>query len=283
MELTGTKALSGLLKKYGFVNRKRLGQNFIVNPKVCPKIAAAKDKGGLVLEIGPGVGTLTTELAKTSDYVVAIEKDKRLIPVLHETLKGYGNIKIVVGDALKVDFSEIISGLEFEKLYVCANLPYYITTPIIIKLLESRLPINKIIVMVQKETALRICADPPSNEASSISYAVRYYSRPKILFYVKRGSFYPPPKVDSAVLELTVTPPPVAVENHLQFLQFIKTCFCQKRKLLVNSIGSSYGLDKNTVQAAFEMCGLAKSARPNNLILSDYAGLYNFLKKYLEK
>ena len=215
--LTDRGYLRELMEKNGFSFSKGLGQNFIVNPSVYPRIAEMGGAGpGVgVLEIGPGVGVLTAELCRRAEKVAALEIDSRLIPILGETLKEFRNLTVLNEDVLKADLAGIIArefpGLE---VVVCANLPYYITSPILMSLLERRLPIRAVTVMVQKEAAQRICAAPGSREAGAISCAVRYYSEPRILFQVSRGSFMPAPEVDSAVIRLDIRPaPPVEVAD----------------------------------------------------------------------
>ena len=200
-QLSNIKNVKEILARHGFTFSKKLGQNFIVNPSICPRIAelggAGPDTG--VLEIGPGLGVLTWELAARARKVVAVELDERLLPVLGETLAGFDNIKVIQADVLKIDLDALLRQ-EFPNMEVviCANLPYYITSPIVMRLLETRLPVKAITVMVQKEAAARICAAPGSRNAGALSAAVSYYAVPQILFPVSRGSFMPAPEVDSA-------------------------------------------------------------------------------------
>ena len=207
MELTDIAVIRRLCAAHGFSLSKGLGQNFIVNPGVCPKIVEASGIDGTygVLEIGPGIGVLTKELALRARRVVAIELDARLPALLAETLAGFSNVRIVQGDALKLDLAALIRQ-EFPgmKVAVCANLPYYITSPLVMKLLEDRLPLQHITVMVQREAAQRLAALPGTRGAGAVSYAVHYYACPQVLFSVQPGSFYPPPKVTSAVLRLSL-------------------------------------------------------------------------------
>ena len=209
-----TKAAGGLsdpgrikevLSRHGFHFSKALGQNFLINPTVCPRMAQACGAGDCkgVIEVGPGIGVLTWELSQVAEKVCAIELDSRLFPVLEETLAGRDNVKIIPGDVMKLDLAQLIQE-EFGggPVCVCANLPYYITSPVILRLLEEHLPLTSITVMVQKEAAARLCAAPGSKECGAVSVAVHYRSKPQVLFPVGRGSFMPPPKVDSAVLRL---------------------------------------------------------------------------------
>ena len=211
MELTDLATIRTLCEKYDFALSKGFGQNFIVNPGVPPKIvdAAGIDRSFGVLEIGPGIGVLTKEIAKRAGKVVAIEVDKRLPPVLEETLAGFDNVKVILQDVLKANLPALMAQ-EFAGMpvAVCANLPYYITSPIIMKLLEDRLPIQNITVMVQKEAAERLAALPGTRASGAVSCAVRYFAQPKMMFTVQAGSFYPAPKVTSAVVRLDIRPTP---------------------------------------------------------------------------
>lgn len=205
--LTDVGAVRSLLDRYGFRFSKALGQNFLINPTVCPRMAEASGAGPAsgVLEIGPGIGVLTRELAARAGKVVAVELDQRLLPVLEETLRDAGRVKVVHGDVMKLNLAALLKE-EFRDMpvAVCANLPYYITSPIIMGLLESRLPFTTITVLVQKEAAQRLCARPGSRECGAVTLAVQYYAEAKILFPVSRGSFLPAPKVDSAVMQLQI-------------------------------------------------------------------------------
>ena len=219
--LSDIGTIKDILSRHGFTFSKSLGQNFLINPSVCPRMAefSGADKGVGVIEIGPGIGVLTNELCKLADKVVAIELDKRLLPVLEETLGVYDNLKVVNADVLETDLHKLIeeefSGME---VVVCANLPYYITSPVIMKLLEDKLPISAITVMVQKEAAQRICAEVGSRQSGAVTVSVNYYAKPEMLFSVSAGSFMPAPKVDSAVIRLNVLDePPVKVNDEKKF------------------------------------------------------------------
>ncbi len=285
MELTDIKTVKQLCERHGFSLSKGFGQNFIVNAGICPKIveAAGIDKEYGVLEIGPGIGVLTKELAEKAAKVVAIEIDDRLPPILDETLENYDNVKVILNDVLKVDINEIIKS-EFGtlKVAVCANLPYYITSPIIMRLLEEKLPIEHITVMVQDEVAQRICAKTGTRQAGAITYSVRYYSEPKLLFKVQPGSFFPPPKVTSAVIQMTLLKtPPVQVQNELNLQRVVRAAFGQRRKTALNSISSVLALPKAAVSAAMAAAKLPPSARGEQLTLNDYAELCNELEKHI--
>ncbi|HCB91211.1 MAG TPA: ribosomal RNA small subunit methyltransferase A, partial [Ruminococcaceae bacterium] len=207
MDLADIGTLKSLLRRHGFRFSRSLGQNFIVDPAVCPRMAALCGAGKTsgALEIGPGVGVLTRELAARAAKVVAVELDRGLEPVLAETLAGLPNVKTVWGDVLKIDLAALLRE-EFAgmSVYVCANLPYYITSPVILRFLEERLPVSALTVMVQKEAAQRLCAGPGTRSCGAVSAAVRYYSEPEVLFPVPRSCFFPVPKVDSAVIRLKV-------------------------------------------------------------------------------
>ena len=231
--LTDIGTVKALLARHGFHFSKKLGQNFLINPSVCPRMAEAcgADAGTGVLEIGPGIGVLTRELARRAARVTAIELDERLLPVLEETLGGYPHAHILHGDAMKLDLRRVVAE-EFPglRVAVCANLPYYITSPILMKLLESRLPVENITVMVQKEAAQRLCALPGTRECGAVTFAVQYYAEPEVLFPVSRGSFLPAPNVDSAVIRLKVRrEPPCRVEDEEWLFRLVRAAFGQNR------------------------------------------------------
>lgn len=281
--LTDLSTIRSLCARYDFALSKGFGQNFIVNPGVCPRIAEASGigPGWGALEIGPGIGVLSEQLAQRADRVVAIEVDKRLEPVLAETMAGYGNFKLVLQDVLKADLESLLAA-EFggRPVAVCANLPYYITSPILMRLLEEKLPIRNITVMVQKEAAQRLCAAPGTREAGAISYAVAYYATPRLLFTVQPGSFYPAPKVTSAVIRLDVHgKPPVQVPggDEAGFFRLIRAAFSQRRKTAANAIANGLGLPKAQVLAAMEAAGLDARLRPEQLDLQGYCALQNAL------
>ncbi len=265
------------MSRHGFTFSKALGQNFIVNPGICPKIAemgGANENTGAI-EIGTGVGVLTAELAKRAKKVVAIELDSRLIPVLEETLSEFSNITIINQDVLKTDLHAVIAeyfaGMD---VVVCANLPYYITSPILMNLLESRLPVKSITVMVQKEAAARICAMPATREVGAVSIAVRYYSEPKILFPVSRGSFMPAPDVDSCVIKLDVLDTPaVNPIDEKFFFKVVRGAFSQRRKNILNCLSSSLSLSKQQIQSACENCGIPSNARAEQLTMEQFKSL----------
>lgn len=275
MNLANKKDIKCILEAEGFSFKKSLGQNFLIDDTVCPRMAeaaAGADTG--VLEIGPGAGVLTCELSGRARRVVAIELDERLRPVLSRTLDGCDNVKIIWGDILKVDLKRIIAEefVDCTQVNICANLPYYITSPVIMMLLESRLPIASITVMVQKEAADRLCAEVGSRAAGAVTVAVNYYSKAELLFGVPRGSFLPPPNVDSAVIRLTVRErPPVAVPDEALFFRIVKACFAQRRKTLLNTVSNTLGIDKALLRAALARMGLPESVRGETLDMQQLA------------
>jgi len=281
--LTDLSTIRALCEKYDFALSKGFGQNFIVNPGVCPRLAESAgvtpDCG--VLEIGPGIGVLTKELALRAKKVVSIEVDDRLPPILAETLEGLDNVKIVLQDVLKVDLKRLIAE-EFPgmRVVVCANLPYYITSPILMALLEQHLPIENITVLVQKEAAERITAAPGTRQSGAISCAVAYYARPKTLFNVQPGSFYPAPKVISSVIRLDVRPTPaVQVADEEGYFALVRAAFGQRRKKAANSISAGLQLPKAQVNAALEAAGFDIRVRPEALTLQDFAAIQAALAK----
>lgn len=279
--LSDIGTIKDILSRHGFTFSKSLGQNFLINPSVCPRMAelSGAGKGVGVIEIGPGIGVLTNELCKLADKVVAIELDKRLLPVLEETLGEYDNLKVVNADVLETDLHKLIeeefSGME---VVVCANLPYYITSPVIMKLLEDKLPISAITVMVQKEAAQRICAEVGSRQSGAVTVSVNYYAKPEMLFSVSAGSFMPAPKVDSAVIRLNVLDePPVKVNDEKKFFSVVKASFSQRRKVISNSLSSGLSLDKSKTAEVLEKSGVPLNARAEKLSLQNFADIANNL------
>ncbi len=276
-KLTDINYIKSVLSKHGFTFSKALGQNFLVNPSVCPKMAGqcgADDKTG-VIEIGPGAGVLTNELAKRSYKVVAVELDKRLLPVLAETLSGYDNVKVINDDALKLDFHKLIND-EFPQgdVVICANLPYYITSPILMRLLEERLPVKAITVMVQKEAADRICASPGTRASGAISAAVHYYCEPEMLFRVSPGSFIPAPKVESAVIRLNILKePPVKVSDEKLFFKVVRASFLQRRKTLSNSLSAGLSMSKAEINTALARAGIPANARAEEMTMQQFSDI----------
>lgn len=275
-DLTKISNIKALFEENGFTFSKALGQNFIVNPSVCPKIAEMGGaKGAGVIEIGTGIGVLTSELAKVAEKVVAVEIDARLLPILDKTLAEFNNIKIINADVMKTDLKKIISE-EFQGMdvVVCANLPYYITSPILMKLLEDRLPVRSITVMVQREAADRICAKLGTREAGAVTVAVNYFSTPTKLFDVSRGSFMPSPNVDSAVIRLDVNDKtPLSPEAEKLFFKAVKAAFGQRRKTLANSLCGGLGKSKDEISQILKKAEIPLNSRAEQLEMDDFLRL----------
>ncbi len=282
-ELTDPKIIKYLCQKYGFTFSKSMGQNFITDPSVPLAMAQdATETAQGVIEIGPGFGTLTAPLATMAEKVISIELDKRLQKVLSETLAGFSNVSFIWEDCLKVNLSELIekefSGMDVS---VAANLPYYITTPIIMNLLESRLPFKKVVVMIQKEVAERLCAKPGSKDYGAISIATQYFSRPQIIKHVPAGAFIPAPKVDSSVVSMEILPrPSVAPRDEKLFFKLIKAAFSQRRKTLVNALSSSGAFgSKEEIQKAIEKLCFPPSIRGEALSIEEFCALSDYFTK----
>ena len=283
LELTDIGTIKALLARHGFHFSKALGQNFIVNPSVCPRMA---DESGIdsesgVIEIGAGIGVLTAELAKRAKKVVCIELDSKLLPILDETLADFDNIEIINDDVLKIDLAALIE----EKfggmpVYVCANLPYYITSPVIMTLLESRLPLKAVTVMVQREAAQRLCAPVGSRLSGAVTVAVDYYAEARKLFDVSAGSFMPAPKVDSSVIRLDIREKPgIEVSDEKLFFSMVHAAFGQRRKTASNSISSGTGIPKAVVAEAIERCGFPPSVRAESMTAEQLAALCEALNE----
>ncbi|MBO5065676.1 MAG: 16S rRNA (adenine(1518)-N(6)/adenine(1519)-N(6))-dimethyltransferase RsmA [Clostridia bacterium] len=279
--LSDINVIRAVMSKHGVTFNKGLGQNFLVDPSVCPAMAEAAglDENTCAIEIGPGVGVLTAELAKRAGKVLSFELDERLLPVLGETLSEFNNVEIINQDIMKADLKSIIEekckGMD---IVVCANLPYYITSPIIMLLLESRLPIKTITVMVQKEAADRLCAEVGSRDGGAVTVAVNYYAQSEKLFFVPRDSFLPPPKVNSEVIQLTVRKTPlVEVKSEENFFKVVKAAFLQRRKTAENAISSGLGLKKDVVADALVQAGLERTIRAEKMTMEDFAKLSEIL------
>ncbi len=274
-------SMKEILTAHGFTFKKTLGQNFITDPHICPRMAEASgaEDGVGMLEIGPGIGVLTKELAKRASRVVAVELDDRLLPILDETLADYENAKVIHDDAMKVDLDRLVAE-EFAglRVSVCANLPYYITSPVVMRLLESKIPFEQITVMVQKEAADRLCARPGTRDCGAVSLAIAYYAEAKKCFGVPRGCFHPAPNVDSAVISLKLHKnPPVSVKDEKNLFKTVRAAFAQRRKTLSNSLASSLGLPKEQIISAIEQVGLMPTVRAENLSLEEFAKLSDAL------
>ena len=281
MDLTSPRTIKEISNKYDFGFSKGLGQNFLLDKNVLEKIVEAAEIEAGVLEIGPGFGVLTYELAQNSPKVVSIEIDRRLIPILEYTLGEFDNVKIVENDVLKTDLHELIKN-EFpdSKISVAANLPYYITTPIIARLLEEKLPIENIVVMVQKEVAERICSLPGKKDYGAISVMCQYYTIPEIVTIVPAGSFMPPPKVDSAVLKLKIRKePPCELQDEKLFFKVVKSAFAQRRKTLENGLSNGLSIEKKVISSVFEACSIPAGIRGEKLSIEEFAAISNELSK----
>lgn len=279
--LCDINVIKDVMGRHGFNFSKALGQNFIINESVCPRIAelGGVDENTGVIEIGAGVGVLTAELAKRAKKVVCIEIDKRLLPVLDETLAEFDNIEIVNDDVLKVNLHKLIeekfSGM---RVVVCANLPYYITSPIIMMLLESNLPIDSITVMVQREAGERLCAEVGSRDGGAVTAAVNFYAKAEKLFDVSRGSFMPSPKVDSMVIKLEMRREKLFdLADEKKFFRLIKSAFGQRRKTASNSISAGMGIPKGEVVEALKRAGFSPDIRAEKFTMDDFRRLYEEL------
>lgn len=271
------------IKKYEFAFQKKFGQNFLIDGHVLDKIIAAAEvtKEDCVVEIGPGIGTLTQYLAEAARNVIAIEIDKMLIPILQETLADYDNVTVIHQDVLKTDLRELVrEHNEGRPVKVVANLPYYITTPIIMNLFESRLPVSSVTVMVQKEVAQRMQAGPGTKDYGALSLAVQYFAVPYIAANVPPNCFMPRPRVGSAVIRLTRhEKPPVEVADEQAMFQIIRASFNQRRKTLVNSLHNSPQISKTKeeILRALEQMGLSQTVRGEALTLEQFAALTDLL------
>ncbi len=279
--LYSTKVLKEIIHKYNFRFNKNLGQNFLIDSNILDTIVDAsviKENTG-VIEIGPGIGVLTQSLAEKAEKVVAVELDTHLIPILEDTLQMYPNVRIIHGDALKVDMETIIQH-EFKEMdvKVVANLPYYITTPIIMGLLEKRLNISSLVVMIQKEVAERMIAQPAKKDYGALSVAVQYYTKPSIVTTVSPHCFMPQPKVESTVIKLDILKKPsVTVEDERKFLKVVKAAFGQRRKTLVNALtnSGSFKMSKEDLKELLEKLGIEEKQRGETLSINQFAELSN--------
>ena len=280
MEFISPAQIRRIASEYGFVFKKGLGQNFLSSQEVLEGIASAAEiKDGGVIEIGPGFGVLTNELAKCAKKVVALEIDQRLIPILSDTLSEYTNVKIINQDILKTDVKKIIED-EFDgmRVSIAANLPYYITTPIITGLLENHLPIENLVVMVQKEVADRLTASPSSKNYGSISILCQYYTEPELLQIVPAEMFVPPPKVDSAVVKMKLRKTPaVTVKDEKLFYRTVKAAFSQRRKTLLNCLTANFSHDKSQLSDILNSVGIDPKRRGETLTLEEFALLSDAL------
>ena len=283
-ELTNISVIRELLSRHGFAFTKSLGQNFLTSPFVVEEIAhsacTSPDIG--IIEIGPGMGTLTAQLCKLAEKVVAIEIDRKLIPVLQDTMGDFDNFTLIHADVMKTDLNALIdehfAGME---VVICANLPYYITTPILTMILENRVKVKRMVAMMQKEVAKRVCADPDTADYGAITLAVQYYSAPEILFDVAPGNFIPAPKVTSSVVNFTVLgTPPVQVKNEKLYFSLIKAAFSQRRKTLQNALSNQInGIDKQQLHDVMERIGLPANIRGEALGAQQFAALSDAIEQ----
>lgn len=285
MKLTDLSEIKSLMSRHSVMFKKKYGQNFLISPTIPERIADAAVSGmpeGArgILEIGPGIGTLTQSLAERADKVVALEIDESLIPILDETLANFNNVKIINQDVMKTDLAELREtefGSEF-KLSVAANLPYYITTPILMKLIESGISFESITVMVQKEVASRLCAAPGTPDYGAITAVLAYYGRCERLFTVSSGCFVPAPKVDSAVVRLNLyKTPEISVADSNELFRVIRGAFAQRRKTLSNSLLTEYSaLGRDIVNDAIRSSGYEPSVRGEALSCADFARIADY-------
>lgn len=282
----GTKAV---LNRYPFVFQKKFGQNFLIDPHVLDKIinAAEITKEDCVIEIGPGIGSVTQALIDNAGKVISIEIDDQLIPILTEQFGGCENFRLIHKDVLKVDLHKLIAEESpNRRIKVVANLPYYITTPIIMMLLEHNLPIESITVMVQKEVADRMASGPGSKQYGAITVAMKYYCDTYLVANVPQNCFMPRPNVDSAVIKLTLHQEPIVdINDEEQLLKIIKAAFSQRRKTLLNTLASNgnLGLSKEEIKNVLDESGIGASTRGETLSLDDYAMLSNYIDNYRKK
>lgn len=274
VDLSNPDVVRYVVKRFGLRMNKKLGQNFLIRHAVVDDIADAAEigEGDPVLEIGPGIGTLTQALAETGAAVTAVELDDHLLPVLDKTLEHYDNVRVVHGDILRIDIEEVMNHQPFT---VCANLPYYITTPIIMKLLEQKLPIKRIVVMVQKEVAERMVAEPGHKIYGALSVSVQYYTQPQMLFEISPKCFMPAPEVTSAVVAMDVRQqPPVDLIDEKCFFQVVKAAFQQRRKTFSNALKNT-GMSKEQIAQVLEKTGIDGKRRGETLSLQEFADIAN--------
>ncbi|HIE13627.1 MAG TPA: 16S rRNA (adenine(1518)-N(6)/adenine(1519)-N(6))-dimethyltransferase RsmA [Desulfotomaculum sp.] len=282
LNLTSPAAVRALLLERGIKPKKRLGQNFLVNPGVLEKTvtAAGLSPGDTVVEIGPGVGALTARLAETAGKVIAVEVDRRLVALLQDTLSGYPNVFLEEADALQTDFDGLVAEAGGAFPYkVVANLPYYVTTPLLIRLLQSGFRIKLMVLTVQREVALRLVARPGTKEYGALSVFVQYKTKPDLVGVVSRGSFYPVPAVDSAIVRLAVrSDPAVIVPDDQLLFRIVRASFAKRRKTLLNALaGSSLGLDRETWRLILVRAGIDPQRRGETLTLEEFAAVARLL------
>lgn len=285
LKLTSPSTIKYIMEKYGFRFSKSLGQNFLIDEQIIERICDGAEIGpdDDILEIGPGIGVMTQAMAERARKVVAIEIDRALIPVLQETLAECDNVEVVHADVMAVDLKALIAEkFEGRRPKVVANLPYYITTPIIMMLLEENIPVSDIIVMIQKEVAERISAKPSTKAYGALSVATQYYSEPKIIAKVPRTVFMPQPNVDSIVIRMTIRKePPVVLENTSLFFKVIKAAFGQRRKTLHNALNAGgFGQSKDQTADFLRACDIEPSRRGETLTIEEFAKLANHIHQH---
>lgn len=280
MDFISPAEIKRIAQRYGFVFKKGLGQNFLSSQEVLEEIAeAAEIEGGGVIEIGPGFGVLTNELAKRAGKVVALEIDDNLIPILEDTLSEYDNVKVINRDVLKTDMTALIEE-EFkgERVSIAANLPYYITTPIITGVIDAKLPLKNLVVMVQKEVADRLSAKPGSKDYGAISVLCQFYTDVEIVTVVPADLFVPPPKVDSAVVKMVFRDTPaVSPKDEGMFFKTVKAAFSQRRKTLLNCLTANFSKSKEELTAIMESVGIDPRRRGETLSLEEFKTLSDML------
>ena len=285
MNLCDINEIRPLLERHGFRFSKALGQNFLIDASVPQNIAEAAELGAhnAVLEIGPGIGPLTVQLARRAGKVVAVELDKALLPVLTETLSGLDSVEVVPGDIMKLDLSALLERFDGFEPVVCANLPYNITSPVLTKLLESG-TFSSVTVMIQREVARRICAAPGNKDYGAFSILCQYHADCELLFDVPPHCFLPAPKVTSAVVRMVRRDiPPAAVEDEKLFFRTVRASFVQRRKKLLNGLASAFSgeLDKDQLRTALERCGMEENVRGEKLSIPEFAALSNEIRKLM--
>lgn len=276
-------SIKNIIEKYNFKFSKSLGQNFLINPSIIDKIVSLSDisSDSGVIEIGPGFGVLTQAISKVAKKVIAVEIDKSLIPILSETLNGFNNVTVINNDILKIDMQGLINS-EFSNMNVsvCANLPYYLTTPIIMGILEKRLKIDSINVMVQKEVAKKMCTYVGHKDSSALTFGVNYYSEPKILFNVSSGNFIPKPNVDSSVIKLDIKKNiEYDVIDEKFLFKVVHAGFNNRRKILLNALSCNLYIDKSMLLNIFNKLGIDVNIRAERMSIEDFVNVSNNIKK----
>ena len=281
--LSDIKVIKRILNSFGFKFSKSLGQNFIVDSSVCPQMAESlsENDGSGVIEIGPGIGVLTVELAKRFKKVVSVEIDKRLMPILNETTAEFENVKVINADILKTDLKKLIEAefKDFNEINICANLPYYITSDIIMYILENEeINVKSLVLMLQKEAAERICAKPGTRQSGAISLAVRYYGEPEILFSVNKGCFTPVPKVDSCVIKINLEKSrSEIVRDKSVFFKVVKAAYAKRRKNILNSLSSGIGKSKDEVKNILNQLDIDPNLRAEQLGFEDFSKISDLI------